>query len=147
MNGDSLLPNLDFPAMKKAHAGTGALATIAVTWIREAGRYGTVERDASEKVTAFREKENRTEGWVNGGVYLLNKQAWNGYNRTATPPLKTISFRDGPGGCLYASPSSPLFLTWARPGDQGNGNLSVVRGGSSLRPLPGRNNSTHCAAP
>ena len=39
--------------------------------IAEAGRYGTVESDAEGFVTAFREKAERTAGFVNTGVYLL----------------------------------------------------------------------------
>ena len=44
---------------------------LFVTPIAEAGRYGTVEADAEGFVTAFREKAERTAGFVNTGVYLL----------------------------------------------------------------------------
>ena len=79
LNGDSLMPRLDFPALEKAHVAfsqpwkTAGAATLAVTRIAEAGRYGTVECDAAHRITAFREKASRTEGFINGGVYLMDR--------------------------------------------------------------------------
>ena len=48
--------------------------SIAVTRIEEAGRFGTVEFDADGRVTAFREKADRQAGWINGGVYLMDRR-------------------------------------------------------------------------
>jgi NDP-sugar pyrophosphorylase family protein len=79
LNGDSLMPRLDFQALEKAHVEfskpwkTAGAATLAVTRIAEAGRYGTVEFDAAQRITAFREKASRTEGFINGGVYLMDR--------------------------------------------------------------------------
>ncbi len=76
LNGDSLLPRLDFQSLEKAHAGfSNHWTTIAVTRMESAGRYGTVEFDAAQRVTAFREKAERQGGWVNGGVYLMDRCA------------------------------------------------------------------------
>ena len=75
LNGDSLLPHLDFAAFRQAHAQDCPLASLAVTTIRETGRYGTVEFDDQNRILAFHEKAERAEGWVNGGVYLLDKKA------------------------------------------------------------------------
>ena len=62
-------------APRPCAASEGATATAAaklfVAPIAEAGRYGTVESDAEGFVTAFREKAERTAGFVNTGVYLL----------------------------------------------------------------------------
>jgi NDP-sugar pyrophosphorylase family protein len=75
LNGDSLMPNLDFQELKKAHGKfSGVLTTIAITQIQEAGRYGAVEFGEDNAVTAFREKATRDAGWINGGVYLMNRQ-------------------------------------------------------------------------
>ena len=79
LNGDSLMPRLAFQALEKAHAEfskpwkTAGTASLAVTRIAEAGRYGTVEFDAAHRITAFREKASRTEGFINGGVYLMDR--------------------------------------------------------------------------
>jgi len=74
LNGDSLLPNLDFQAMMTAYAASDAPVMIAVTHLDSAGRYGTVEFDERDhKLTAFLEKQNRHEGWVNAGIYMMRK--------------------------------------------------------------------------
>ncbi len=79
LNGDSLMPRLAFQALEKQHAAfskawkSAGAATLAVTRIAEAGRYGTVEFDAVRRITAFREKASRSEGFINGGVYLMDR--------------------------------------------------------------------------
>lgn len=73
LNGDSLVPNLKLKAMAAEHRHAKAVATLAVTRIEEAGRYGTVEFDASGRITMFLEKADRKGGWVNGGVYLMSR--------------------------------------------------------------------------
>jgi mannose-1-phosphate guanylyltransferase len=74
LNGDSLLPNLRFPALIDAHHPEETSATVAVTRIEHAGRYGTVEFDKRGCVTHFREKKHHESGWVNGGVYVLSRE-------------------------------------------------------------------------
>lgn len=74
LNGDSLLPRLDIRAMTAAHRADRADVTFAVTRIEESGRYGTVEFDGAGRLTAFLEKADRTGGWVNGGVYAMNRE-------------------------------------------------------------------------
>ena len=70
LNGDSLLPALDWAAL--AAAGDPAWSVVvAVTRITDAGRYGTVELDAHGRIRAFREKAEQQSGWVNGGVYRM----------------------------------------------------------------------------
>lgn len=73
LNGDSLLPNLDFHALAGAGQTSGSLITLAITRIESTGRYGIVEFDARERVTAFREKSAHTGGWINGGLYLARR--------------------------------------------------------------------------
>jgi NDP-sugar pyrophosphorylase family protein len=67
------MPNLRFGDMAKQHSASTVPATIAVTRIEEAGRYGTVEFDEGGAVTAFLEKADRKGGWINGGVYLMSR--------------------------------------------------------------------------
>lgn len=71
VNGDSYLPDLSIAALRKAHDTGGYGVTLAATRIGSAGRYGTVEFDQSGRLLAFREKADRPEGWVNGGVYVI----------------------------------------------------------------------------
>jgi len=127
LNGDSLLPNLDFQALMDNGQTPGTLITLAVTRIESAGRYGTVEFDARKRVTAFREKAARTGGWINGGVYLarrtllarMNQPSPKGYGRGT--PGKPVSLETDvfPALCaedqLDVFPSAPPLLDMGTP--------------------------------
>lgn len=92
LNGDSLAPRLDFQALQDTHLDPSCLdgssgrprnkrpaprpaLTLAVTHIKRTGRFGTVEFDDSGRVTAFLEKTDREAGWINAGVYLVQRSA------------------------------------------------------------------------
>ena len=104
LNGDSLMPRLDFPALLQAHTAfsrpwkTAGAATLAVTRIAEAGRYGTVEFDAAHRITAFREKASRSEGCINGGVYLMDRSLL-----AAIEPGKNVSLESDTFPALAAA--------------------------------------------
>jgi len=86
LNGDSLLPKLDYQQMEEAHRKSGALGTIAVTSIEDSGRYGTVLFDSKGKIIRFEEKTNRGAGWINAGIYLLEPSILS-----AISPNKNVS--------------------------------------------------------
>lgn len=92
LNGDSLLPRLDIPALLDAHRKAAAAVTFAVTHIEAAGRYGTVEFDDANRLTAFLEKADRTGGWVNGGVYAMNRAMLGGMEPDRNLSLETDVF-------------------------------------------------------
>ncbi|MGI6086679.1 MAG: sugar phosphate nucleotidyltransferase [Kiritimatiellia bacterium] len=74
LNGDSLLPQLDLPGMLVAHRRSGAAVTMSVAPVTDSGRYGLVDFDDDDRIIrAFREKAAASAGWVNGGVYLINR--------------------------------------------------------------------------
>lgn len=71
MNGDSIL-QMSLPAMWEWHKKNVASATIALARLDDTSRYGEVEADSDGWVTSFREKNGRrTQGFINGGVYLF----------------------------------------------------------------------------
>ena len=88
VNGDTFCA-FDLAAMAAAHAaGTGRMATLLLAEVSQTGRYGRVEADAAGQVTAFHEKDpaETAPGWINAGVYLLDRQAL-----TALPPDRPLS--------------------------------------------------------
>ena len=116
LNGDSLLPNLDFQALANAGQTPGPLITMAITRIESAGRYGTVEFDAHKHVTAFREKAARSGGWINGGVYLARRPLLERIKPGKLVSLETDVF---PALCaegqLGVFPSAPPLLDMGTP--------------------------------
>ena len=92
LNGDSLAPNLDLQQLIQTHHQSGRRLTIAVTHIEGTGRYGTVEFDSTNCITAFREKTNRTEGWINTGVYVIQKEVLRNIQEGEVLSLETDLF-------------------------------------------------------
>ncbi|HTS21097.1 MAG TPA: nucleotidyltransferase family protein [Casimicrobiaceae bacterium] len=72
LNGDTYL-ELDFGAMVAAHATAGALFTMAICRVPDAGRYGALELEG-DRVRGFAEKGRSGPGWINGGTYLLGRE-------------------------------------------------------------------------
>jgi D-glycero-alpha-D-manno-heptose 1-phosphate guanylyltransferase len=75
LNGDTMF-NVDLRAMKAAF-NKDYKAMLALKPMQNYDRYGSVQLDEQQKITAFEEKQFRKEGLINGGVYLLNKEKEN----------------------------------------------------------------------
>ena len=74
LNGDTYF-GVDFRAMQSFHLQSGAKATLALKPMRDFDRYGEVLCDEDGSVTAFREKQPCAAGLINGGIYLLRRDA------------------------------------------------------------------------
>lgn len=74
INGDTFF-DVDFAGMQRLHQTAGAVLTIAVRKMYDFTRYGTVETDTNGRILRFLEKRPCSEGWINGGVYLLRREA------------------------------------------------------------------------
>jgi D-glycero-alpha-D-manno-heptose 1-phosphate guanylyltransferase len=73
MNGDSMF-RIDLLAMQHLHRNTAADLTMALRYLEDTSRYGTVRIDSEKRVTGFHEKNEDSEpGYINGGIYLINK--------------------------------------------------------------------------
>jgi D-glycero-alpha-D-manno-heptose 1-phosphate guanylyltransferase len=73
-NGDSFM-QADFRQLLEVHRRGGTLVTMAVTRLRNQGRYGTVQTLESGLVTAFLEKTAEHEiGLVNTGIYVFSRE-------------------------------------------------------------------------
>lgn len=75
LNGDTFF-DVDYAGMLAMHRSTGASATIALRPMRDFDRYGTVTLgEDGSTVTAFLEKKHCDEGLINGGVYVIHRDA------------------------------------------------------------------------
>jgi D-glycero-alpha-D-manno-heptose 1-phosphate guanylyltransferase len=79
LNGDTyFIPDLQ--SVEKLHFQSKADITIAVKHLAKTGRYGLVQTDSAGRITEFREKDPLSgNGWINGGIYLLKKQAFESF--------------------------------------------------------------------
>lgn len=116
LNGDSLLPELDFGGMEKAHCQSGALATIAVTAIEDSGRYGAVLFDGNGKIIRFEEKKSRQAGWINAGVYLMDPAVFSVIGAGKNTSIENEIFpRLAAGGKIFVFQTNPPLLDMGTP--------------------------------
>jgi NDP-sugar pyrophosphorylase family protein len=58
LNGDSLLPGLDCCKLESAISNPACVLAMAVVWIEQTGRYGTVKLEDDNRVASFHEKDS-----------------------------------------------------------------------------------------
>jgi D-glycero-alpha-D-manno-heptose 1-phosphate guanylyltransferase len=77
LNGDTLF-EVDLKNMINFHKNKKSEFTMALRYLTDVSRYGTVEIDEHDKVVDFNEKYARKgEGYINGGIYILSKCFFN----------------------------------------------------------------------
>jgi D-glycero-alpha-D-manno-heptose 1-phosphate guanylyltransferase len=72
LNGDTLF-RVDLKGMAGMHRSGGARLSIALKQVADSGRFGRVEVSADGLIASFLEKSAGGPGWINGGVYILNR--------------------------------------------------------------------------
>ncbi len=75
VNGDTLF-KADVPALEAFHRQAAADCTLALKPMKGFDRYGVVETDTCHRITAFKEKQPYDNGLINGGTYLLDREAF-----------------------------------------------------------------------
>jgi NDP-sugar pyrophosphorylase family protein len=116
VNGDSMLPQLDFSALERSHHESDALATLVVTRVERAGQYGTVIFGEDGLLTTFREKRDNTAGWVNGGVYIVDADVMGRIQPGVKTSLETQVFPElARAGAIRAFPTEPPLLDIGTP--------------------------------
>jgi D-glycero-alpha-D-manno-heptose 1-phosphate guanylyltransferase len=71
MNGDTYFP-IDLSKFYNLHFSNESLLSIALKQMWDFDRYGSVECSGNS-VSKFNEKKPCTDGLINGGIYLLNR--------------------------------------------------------------------------
>jgi NDP-sugar pyrophosphorylase family protein len=72
LNGDTLF-RVDLESLENTHRSSGTRLTIALKQVADCGRFGRVEASTDGTITTFLEKATGGQGWINGGVYMLNR--------------------------------------------------------------------------
>lgn len=72
INGDTFF-DVDLNKVYQFHMRKKAALTIALRYIKNADRYGIIEIDEKNTVRKFLEKGEKKEGYINGGIYLIDK--------------------------------------------------------------------------
>lgn len=76
MNGD-IYTHLNIEKLYGQHITTNAMVTLSLKKMREFNRFGVVKFDKEKNITEFREKEYTKEGYINVGIYAMNKKIFD----------------------------------------------------------------------
>ncbi|CAA6805907.1 MAG: D-glycero-D-manno-heptose 1-phosphate guanosyltransferase [uncultured Sulfurovum sp.] len=76
LNGDTFF-NVDLQTLTLP---SNSKIILSLKKMHHFDRYGCVENNTQQKVSSFTEKVYRTEGNINGGVYLVNKNIFNDFD-------------------------------------------------------------------
>ena len=76
LNGDTFF-SVDFSKMINFHKQVHSDATLAVKELHDFSRYGTVQFDDNYRIIRFVEKKACEKGFINGGIYILNRNLFD----------------------------------------------------------------------
>lgn len=119
LNGDSFF-NLDIARFMTLHKKYNADSSLALCKMEDAGRYGTIERNADLRIVSFKEKAGLSQsGFISTGVYCLNKKSFLQHTPPNTPfSIEKDYFETQAGHLkLYGFPFEGYFIDIGIPGD------------------------------
>lgn len=87
MNGDSFC-DVDLESFYNFHLKKQAKCSLVLTNVDKTERFGQVDINANDEVVSFKEKQNNASaGYINGGIYLIEKSLLE-----EIPKGKAVSF-------------------------------------------------------
>jgi len=115
MNGDSYI-DADLGAYMDWFSEEERQASLLLTKIDDASRYGTVIINKNKTVVAFEEKcDNSTSSWINAGVYLMKRSLVSSIPAGKFCSLERDFFPSLKGGELYGYCDEGRFIDIGTP--------------------------------
>ncbi len=78
-NGDTFF-NIDLAQLEARHELQNTKLSIALKPMKNFDRYGVVQTDSENNIISFQEKKFYEEGNINGGIYILHRDLFSGFN-------------------------------------------------------------------
>ena len=78
LNGDTFF-NIDVESLVAFHYKQEADISIAMRYVENEDRYGAMHVNLNGRVTKFAEKDHIDSGYINGGVYIMNRDIFEGF--------------------------------------------------------------------
>lgn len=104
LNGDTLF-KVNLSQFIQFHKNKNTLLSIVLRNVEDVSRYGSVSINNKNQIIDFSEKQkNLGEGYINGGIYILQKELFNRY-----PQPQKFSFEKDILEKLY---TQELFYGW-----------------------------------
>lgn len=115
MNGDTYC-NAELKKFVKFHFDKKANASLVVSYVADTSRYGSVNLDSNDEVVGFEEKKiGGDSGWINGGVYLINRSEILGTPEKREVSLEKEIFPSLIGKSFYGYKSKGEFIDIGTP--------------------------------
>ena len=116
LNGDTLF-DVKLSHLSYFHEKSSSPISMSIKFMKNFDRYGTVDWDAFNIATAFHEKIPKAEGWINGGVYLLNKELFEKIDASAFSFETNVLETAVTDGQIFCLPSPGYFIDIGIPED------------------------------
>lgn len=124
LNGDTFFP-VSLARQYYFHEQWNADVTLAVKYLTDFDRYGTLTWNAFNRIEGFNEKMKQKEGWINGGIYLLNKSIFLAEFPTTFSFENSVLETHCNSHHIYALPSSAYFVDFGVPEDYARFQLEI----------------------
>lgn len=126
LNGDTFF-GVDFSKMMDFHYRTPSDATLAVKELHDFSRYGTVHFDDDYRINKFVEKKACPKGFINGGVYVLNRNLFGDIPQDKFMMEKDFLEKYVASKVFSAFPSDSYFIDIGIPEDYEKANKAFYR--------------------
>jgi D-glycero-alpha-D-manno-heptose 1-phosphate guanylyltransferase len=114
LNGDSFLDG-DLSRVCEAHAQYAAVVTMALVHVSDVTRFGSVSVADGGAVTSFNEKVGTGAGWINGGFYVMQREALSNVSNDVFVSLEHDVLPTLVGAGLYAVKLDGAFIDVGTP--------------------------------
>ena len=113
-NGDSFC-QVDLSAVLDFHKKKKALATVVLSKVKDSRDYGRVVIDKDAQIVEFKEKKERGEGYVNAGIYCLDKDIFKVMPKETKFSIERDCFPQWIGKKLYGFIVDQEFFDMGTP--------------------------------
>ena len=113
-NGDSLCP-VRLNDLLMFHNEHKALASVAISKVKDASDFGAISVDSTGKITAFDEKQKKSAGYVNAGIYCFAKNIFDVMPQTKIFSIEKDFFPLLTGKSFYGFETGEDFLDIGTP--------------------------------
>lgn len=128
INGDTFF-DVNLNELVSAHQNRKeAKLTIALKPMKDFNRYGTVSVDADFRVLKFNEKKPCTEGYINGGVYVLSKDdsIFDNLPEKFSFETEVMYKKCGENGFIFGVVQDNYFIDIGIPEDYHKANIDLL---------------------
>jgi D-glycero-alpha-D-manno-heptose 1-phosphate guanylyltransferase len=116
LNGDTYF-DADLRELARLHASRDADVSVALKEMVNFDRYGAIDTDDEGRITAFREKAYTVRGYINGGVYRIGRDIFDGFDLPESFSFEAFLTRNLNTLRSYGLPSSGNFIDIGVPED------------------------------